>query len=485
MFSGKNLFKITRFKSIGWKLTLWYAFLFLISIIFISFYLYQRLEHQLYREADFFLYEEIREFNEFVANHADDLSSIEHQMLEESAAIRKHYQMYYSILNEQGEIILQTSEIQPFIRNMRTVASLYLPNSNVKEYKVVEGKDVYTIRLATQPLQGQNGSIYYVQTGVNLERIETTLSNYRKNILLILPIFFILSSVGGFFLVRRSLKPISQITRMASRITASNLGERLPIRGTNDELDKLAQTFNKMIERLDQAYRKLSQFSIDAAHELRTPITSLIGEIEITLSRQYSVEEYRNILTSNLEELTRLVVLVNNLLFLSKDERTEQAKDTIELNGIARDITELFRPVAEENGLNLSSDILSVSLYVMGDKWRIEQLISNLLDNAIRYNHPGGSVTVLLRQNEDYAELIVEDTGVGISEDEQTKIFDRFYRVDPSRSRNTGGFGLGLNIVKSIVESYSGAISVTSQLGKGSTFTVKLPLQKTFSVIRP
>ncbi|MBU4589835.1 MAG: heavy metal sensor histidine kinase [Candidatus Omnitrophica bacterium] len=489
MFSKKSLVKGIWFKSIGWKLTLWYASLFMLSILLISFFLYQRLEFQLHQEVDLFLADEMNEFRQFVIEHQDNLPLIERQMQRESAAIRKHYQMYYGILDAKGKTILQSSEFHLPVSKSRSVDSSILVDSDVKEYEINDEKDTYVVRIATRSIQSQNDFICYLQMGMNLARIEKTLSNYCKNILLISPMFFILSLAGGLFLARRNLKPISHIIQTVSRITVSNLKERLPMRGTGDELDGLAQTFNQMIERLDQAYQKLSQFSVDVAHELRTPVTSLIGEIEVALSRESLPKEYRTVLSSNLEELTRLMSLVNNLLFLSKNENPEQVKDrkTIELNEIAHDIAELFKPVAEETNVTLSTDILPIPIYISGDKWRIEQLISNLLDNAIRYNRPGGSVIVSLNQNERYAELIVRDTGVGISEEEQAKIFDRFYRADPSRSWNSGGFGLGLNIVKSAVEDYSGTISVDSQLGKGSTFTIKLPLQSHFrsSILKP
>lgn len=485
MSSKKNLLKGVWFKSIGWKLTIWYASLFLVSILVISFFLYQKLEFQLYQEVDLFLADEMNELEQFVIEHQDNLPLIERQMERESSAIRKHYQMYYGILDAKGKTILQSSEFHLSISEGRSVKSPILVDSDVKEYEISNEKDTYVVRITTRPIQSQNEFIRYLQVGMNLARIEKTLANYRRNILLTLPGFLILALAGGHFLARRNLKPISHMTQTTSRITASNLKERIPLRGTGDELDGLAQTFNRMIERLDQAYQELSQFSADAAHELRTPLTSLIGEIEIALSQKCSSEEYITVLSSNLEELTRLNRLVNNLLLLSQGERLEQTKETklIELNEIVRDMAELFEPVAEENKVKLSTDIQPIPLCIRADKWRIEQLISNLLDNAIRYNHPEGSVAVSLRQNEHYAQLIVSDTGVGISAEEQAKIFGRFYRVDPARNRNSGGFGLGLNIVKSVAESYAGGVSVKSQLGKGSTFTVKLPLQRSFSAV--
>lgn len=478
MFLKKHLAKKRWFKSFGWKLTLWYAVLFLITSLVISLFLYHRLKFQLYEEVDLFLADEMNEFSQFVAEHQNSLSLIELQMQKESVAIRKDYQMYYGVLDIQKKLVIQSSEFHFLNQDVRIIKSSILPTSNVKEYKVDNEKGNYVVRILTHEFQGKNEFIRYLQVGMNLTRIGKTLSNFRKNIILTVPVFFILSVAGGFVLARHNLRPISQMTKTASRITALNLDERLPMRGAEDELDKLAQTFNCMIERIKQAYQKISQFSFDAAHELRTPITSLMGEIESALSYKCSPERYHAVLTSNLEELSRLQHLVNSLLFLAQDVALgqEKNKEKIELNIIVRDICELFEPVAKEKGFNFTSDFISEPIYLQGEKWRIEQVISNLIDNAICYNRPGGNVTVKLRKNESFVEIMVKDTGIGISDEDKTKIFDRFYRGEPSRSRHSGGFGLGLSIVKSIVESYFGTILVESRLGEGSTFTVQLPI---------
>lgn len=481
----KNPNKGKWFESFGWKLTLWNVSLILLFVIAFSLYLYRRLETQLYKEGDIFLTDELNEFNQYALENLDELPLIQEQIKEESSAIRKHYQMYYGLLDPDGQIILQSSEFQPPLQKIQAKIKTSLKETDVNEYKIIDGKDVYKVRVVTLPIKREDDTIYYVQVGMNLARIEKTLMHYRQNILYALPVILIFSLTGGYFLTRRNLKPISQMAQTTNRITISNLSERLPIRGTGDELDGLSKTFNQMINRLDQAYQKLSQFSADAAHELRTPITALIGEIEVALAQRRSPEDYCNLLSSNLEELTRLMRLVNNLLLLSQDEEPDKAKknELINLNEIVRDIAELFNPVAGDSDITLKMAVSPEPLFVFGDKWRIEQLISNLIDNAIRYNHSGGSVDIFLTKLDGNAQLIVNDTGIGISKSDQTKIFDRFYRVETSRSRSSGGSGLGLNIAESIVQSHLGNISVTSQIGKGSTFTINLPLNDPSSAI--
>ncbi|MFH1422591.1 MAG: heavy metal sensor histidine kinase [Planctomycetota bacterium] len=480
MFLKKILLKNKWFKSLGWKLTLWYMVLFLVLSSILSLCLYQRLKVQLNEEVDFFLADEMNEFDRFVTEHQDNFPLIEQQMQKESLAIRKNYQMYYSILDKAGITVLQSSELKLSTPGINIVKSSLLSNYDVKEYEIYHGKNKDVVRMITEKFQGQNEFISYLQVGMNLTRIEKTLLNFRRNIAVILPVFFILSCVGGLFLSRRNLRPISQMIDTVSRISAFNLKEKVPVRGADDELDKLAHTFNNMIGRISQAYQKLIQFSSDAAHELRTPLTVLIGEIESVTSRESSFEEYHAVLMSGLEELLRLERLVNNLLFLSRGDNSLRVRCTelIKLNATVLDISELFAPVAEENKISFSTDVISDALYVQGEKWQIEQLISNLLDNAIRYNRPGGSIVVSLQRAGNYAEIIIRDTGVGLSEENREKIFDRFYRVDSSRARHSGGIGLGLSIVKSVIEAHSGEILVKSKTGEGSIFTVKLPLQQ-------
>lgn len=479
MYLKENLFKGMWFKSIGWKITVWYAMFFLISSMLVSFYLYRRLEFQLYQEVDFFLSDEMNEFQQFVIEHQDKMPLIERQIQKESVAIRKNYQMYYGVLDREGKVILQSSELKPFITNSCRVNSSLFAASEIEEYAMLDVKSRYFVRVITQPFQNESVLVGFLQTGMNLTRIKNTLLHYQRNILLTLPLFFIISFVGGFFLARRNLKPLAIMNRTVSSITASNLKERLPIKGVRDEIDRLAQTFNQMIERLEQSYQKISQFSTDVAHELRTPITTLIGEVESALLKKHSSEDYRLVLLSNLEELSRLKCLVNNLLFLAQTENLEHVgcMQSLELNTIVFDIAELFKPVAEENGISFKVDIWPQPLYIKGDKSRIEQAVSNLLDNAVQYNCKGGSIIVSLQKKNQYAELNIQDTGIGMAELEQNKIFNRFYRISSACSRNPRGIGLGLSIVKSVVLFHSGNLCVNSQLGKGSIFTVQFPLQ--------
>jgi len=243
-----------------------------------------------------------------------------------------------------------------------------------------------------------------------------------------------------------------------------------------DDIGQLSQTINEMLDRLSQAFMKVKQFSADASHELRTPLTILRGEVEIGLRVDRPAEEYREILVSNLEEIERMSKIVSDLLLLSRSDMGQDllSLESVDLQELIKELISQFVMLAEQKGVMLTGDIQPVSL-VQGDSLRLRQLVANLLANAIRYTPEGRSVAVRLKDGSHGVELVVEDTGIGIPEADLPRIFDRFYRVDKARSREEGGNGLGLSIVKWIVNAHHGEISVESVVDVGTTFTVVLP----------
>jgi heavy metal sensor kinase len=292
------------------------------------------------------------------------------------------------------------------------------------------------------------------------------------------PLVFLIAMSGGLFLARRSLAPLARITSSAKDISVSNLDKRLPLRNTGDELDELAQAFNDVFARLQTSYQKIVQFTADASHELRLPITTIRGEAEVVLERERSIDEYKRVLTSIIEEFDRLGKLINSLLILSRSDSGQGQSEfqRVNLAQLLTKVCEFFAVVAESKtvSLRLQTDVVLVK----GDKTDLECLFSNLIDNAIKYTPVGGWVEVSTEQRDGFALVLVKDSGIGISPKDQQRIFDRFYRVDKSRSRALGGVVLGLSICKSIVEAHGGKIELHSQLGMGSTFIVWLPQEK-------
>jgi two-component system OmpR family sensor kinase len=285
---------------------------------------------------------------------------------------------------------------------------------------------------------------------------------------------------GGWLLARFSLKPVDRIINAAHDITAHNLSRRLPMPSSNDEIGRLTSTLNEMIERLQDSFEQIRQFTSDVSHELRTPLAILMGEMELALRSPKQNVQYKETIMSALEEVTRLSKVVQSLLEISRAETGQVKIDFLPLNlsDTIRDIAEDMQILAEEKGIKLES-IIEDNIIIMADYVRIHQTLINVIDNSIKYNRPNGSVLVRMQADTNYAVIRVSDTGVGIPEDSLEHIFDRFFRVDKARSRDVDGTGLGLAIVKWIVESHHGSIDVESQLGKGTMFTIKFPLAAT------
>jgi heavy metal sensor kinase len=277
-------------------------------------------------------------------------------------------------------------------------------------------------------------------------------------------------------LARRSLAPIGYIASKAQSITSQNLNERLNLRGTDDEMDDLIQTINGMIERLESSFKRMAEFTADASHELKTPICAMRGEAEVLLSKERRNEEYQEALAHLIEQFDRMNQMLNDLILLSKSDSSQiqLRMDPLRLDFLVSGITSLFNVLAEQKKIDFVVGPLA-EVAVRGDEGRLQQLFGNLIDNAIKYTQEG-SIQVTLEKDEETAIIRIKDTGIGIPKEEQEKIFKRFYRVDKSRSKETGGVGLGLSIAEWIAHGHHGRIEVESELNHGSTFTVYLPL---------
>jgi heavy metal sensor kinase len=294
--------------------------------------------------------------------------------------------------------------------------------------------------------------------------------------LIALLIVLVLGAVGGWVLARRSLSPIGYIASKAQSITSENLSERLHPRGTDDELDDLIGTINGMIVRLESSFKRMAEFTADASHELKTPICAMRGEAEVLLSKGRPAQEYQEGLAHFIEQFDHLNQMINDLILLSKFDasQVELKMVPLRLDLLIKDLCNLFQVLADQNEIALETVAIEEAT-VIGDKVRLQQLFTNLIDNAIKYTSKG-SIHVTVEKNKDSALVKIRDTGIGIPKEEQEKIFKRFYRVDKSRSRETGGVGLGLSIAEWIVHAHHGRIEVESELNQGSTFTVFLPI---------
>ncbi len=318
---------------------------------------------------------------------------------------------------------------------------------------------------------------YIVESGTVFDPME--LNHLILQLIIGLPIAVIIITAGGYILVRRALMPVEQITRAAEQITQHNLSERLPVSKTGDELERLSVSLNRMIARLDDAFRNSKRFVADASHELRTPLTILRGELETLIENKRLDAEARERAASMFEEAVRLTRIVEQLLTLSRlDAGEAQAEwSRFDLAGLAKTTADQMSLLAEDKKIAVQCDA-NQSVEVEGDPARLKQVVVNLLDNAIKYTQPGGAVQLHVRRSNGHAVLEVEDNGVGIPSDALSHVFERFYRVDQIRSGDSEGAGLGLSIVESICAAHGAVVEAESAPGKGSCFRIKLPLSR-------
>ncbi len=315
-----------------------------------------------------------------------------------------------------------------------------------------------------------------VQVGTSLEFVRESMSNLVVVFLILVPSLLFVAGVVGLFLAGKALKPIREIARTTRHITVNNLEERITVPVARDDVGQLAATINGMLDRLSLSFQKITQFTADASHELRTPLTIMRGELEIALRGERSVEDYLETLGSSLEEVERMSKIVNDLLLLSKSDMGQEVLhcDLVDLRVLLTNLLSHFKILADEQQIQLGSTLAEVET-VFGDQLRLRQLLVNLLTNAIRYTPVGGKINLTLKGCDGGVEIAIADTGIGIPAEDIPRIFDRFYRADKARSRQYGGSGLGLSIVKWIVDAHQGTIKVDSVVGEGSVFRVVLP----------
>jgi heavy metal sensor kinase len=321
-----------------------------------------------------------------------------------------------------------------------------------------------------------DGSHFLVESGIPYQQTEVVLHGLLLTLAIYTPFIVSLAIAGGYWLMRRSLRPVDEITERAEGITSNNLSERLPTIRTGDELERLSTALNRMIGRLDDAFQHINRFSADASHELRTPLTILQLELEGIVHNYPLSDSLENQIGSALEETQRMSRIVESLLTISRLDAGEVKLDRLPLDFselIARTAGEM-NVLAQEKSIALCTSV-EPGIYLDGDRTHLQQVMVNLIDNAIKYTQVGGTIRVCLYLEDGKIIVEVSDNGAGIPSQALPHVFERFYRADKARSRASGGAGLGLSIVKAICTAHSAGIFVTSQEGLGSRFRVEFP----------
>jgi len=456
-------------RSIRLRLTLWYILLLAVILAAFSAGIYLTLRHNVYASLD-----------DALETRADDLRAlVQYQggrpTLSGSlpSGGQDEGEQFVRVFDSSGALTFDTSAAAGLAAVDAGAVQAALAGRTVVR-SIHGGDDVFRSRLVPIRRDGQ------IAGALQVARSEDEASDTLGTLLLILgisyPATLLLASFGGIFLAGRALAPIDRLTRLARRLSAEDLSQRLDLALPDDEVGRLAHTFDEMLERLDGAFRRQRQFTADASHELRTPLTAIKGQVEVTLSKQRSVAAYQEVLQAVNEEVDRLIRLVGSLLTLARADAGQipLAVEEVDLAQLVAGAVEQVRPLAIERGVELSV-AFGPAATLQADEDLLLQLLLNLLDNAVKYTPSGGEVTVGWDAKDGGLELWVRDTGVGIAAEHLPHVFDRFYRVARARSRAEGGTGLGLSICKWIAEAHGGSLSATSVLGKGSTFTVRLP----------
>jgi heavy metal sensor kinase len=459
------------FDSVRARLTLWYAGVLALSLVAFALLIYYAAAAIFHERQD-----------ESLRSTAQTVASAYVEEFEEAHSLTQAGQIVFAELTFPNRYVQVSDSAGHPIASSKNLSGtvVTIPRTTLDEARR-QGSSLVSIdglRVAAVPLS-LNQELGFATVAEPLSVIDEGLSRLRRDFFAGVPIVLLLASAGGYFLARKSLAPIASMNDQTKRISAESLSARLEVRNPRDELGRLAVTINDLLSRLENSFEEQQRFIADASHELRTPLAVLRGETEVALDKTRTVEEYQQSLLLIKEESERLSRIVEDLFILARqplDAPAALIKERVSLNEAVRDCARAAQVLAMRKGVKLNLQNNAASLALHGDEELIRRMILNLLDNAVKYTPEGGEISVgLFRQNGN-AEIIVRDTGIGIPETDQRRVFDRFYRVDKARSRALGGAGLGLSIVSWIVEAHEGQIEIESAPDRGSTFRVQLPL---------
>jgi two-component system, OmpR family, heavy metal sensor histidine kinase CusS len=455
--------------SIGARLTAWYSLMLALSLGLFGAFAYFAMSHSIRATVDSELEHRLQAVRDIIKDDTPQgLPAVRDEFSELMDGEGAGARLRVSYLG--GSLIYSSADIREGVAPKHRQSAAHPFNARIGGAR---------FRLLRETVKIGNAD-YDIEVGASTQQFDRSLERFRELLYALAPAFLILAALGGLLLSRRALAPVDQITRAARSIGAHDLSQRLTVPRTSDELERLAGTLNEMLARLEAAFQRITQFTADASHELRTPVSVMRTNAEIALRKPRSESEYRETLSRILDESEKVSRMIEQLLLLARADSASGAlpmtrSDLVEaLESACREA----RVLAEAKRLEFTESLPSAPLWVQGDPASLERLFMILLDNAVKYTASGGQIEVRLGSDDGFAVAEVRDTGTGIASEDIGRVFDRFYRADRARSRESGGTGLGLAIGKWIAEVHHGEIRVASSLGKGSTFSVRLPLSR-------
>lgn len=458
--------------SIRTRLTLWYSGLLLVILVAIGALSYSWLRRTAHQDLDVSLLA--------VAGAIRDTGAPDRPESEVEALLREMlgpelYDKFFRLLDPEGRPHTFGSrprgDALPLSAEARARAA-----RGQSTLETIAGPGAEPIRVFTMPIVRNGRVVDIVQVGTSVRRAEALLDRYLHTLLVLIPLGVGLAALGGAVIARVALRPVDEMTRTARRITAEDLSRRVERPGTGDEMERLAETLNGMLARLEAAFTQTRRFAADAAHELRTPLAALRGGIEVALRAERTPEEYRRVLASSLEEVERLIRLAEDLLLLSRSSAgPDVTRAPVDLEPLLLDVFDVGARLGQAAAVSVRTDAMAPAT-VRGDATALRRAVLNLVENAIKYTPPGGKVELALTTGDGMAVITVSDTGIGLDPADADRIFEPFVRLDAARARDTGGAGLGLAIARSIAAAHGGTLTVESRPGAGSRFVLRLPL---------
>jgi len=453
-------------KSLRLQLAAWNAVVVLLTALVTLVGLRQGVKWALHHEMDQILLEDIEEIALGVQQVPQgDFTGLESALNRKARGHREH-DWFVRLITDDARVVWQ-SEGAPDASIVAPLEVATTPHT------------IGSFRIAQRRVAGEGATIH-VQVGASLDSLHSDLARIDRFVLLGVGAVLVCAPLLGYWLASRAARTVGEIIGVAAQLRPDRIDERLPVRGSGDELDQLARTINGLLDRIAAYLAEKRDFLANAAHELRTPLAAIRSSVEVALNEDRTRDEYQDLLVEIIDQGEALETLVNQLLLISESEAEQLKRDhaTVAFDEIVRRSSEMFAGVAEARGLQMDVHIES-SVSVSGSAHLLRQLVNNLIDNAIKYTPAGGRVDVSLTIDaaRRHAVLRVADSGIGIDPEEVPKVFDRFYRTDRSRSRaDSGGTGLGLSICQAVVAAHGGRIECASRPDRGTVFTTTLSL---------
>ena len=458
--------------SIAFRLTVWYTASAFILIVAATGFLYWFLAANLEQEDIDVLSDNLRNVALLARNATDAVSVPPYE--ETGLTPTQPPQSYFRVLDVSGRTILEAPGMSDELPTP-SIADLASLRAEVETSGEVVSRSGRHFRILSARVPGEQ-SARYVQVAMDRKKEELLLDRYRERFWFVLGLSLVLCSIAGYAIAIAGMRPIERIAQSAERIRSTTLHERIGTLGLPPELSGLAETFNSMLDRLQDSFTRIAQFSDDVAHELRTPVNNLLGGMEVALGKSRTNEEYREILGSCVEEGTRIARVIQSLLFLARTENALDTlpRETIDVEKELAAIREFYDAAAAERSVSLCV-VASSSLTAPLDRTLFQQAVGNLVSNAIGHTPANGVVQIAAHSETSWLTVSVTDSGCGIAPEHLPYVFDRFYRVDHARAISERNVGLGLAMVKSIVKRHGGRIEINSEVGRGTQVTLSFP----------